>query len=224
MRTNPRPSRVALAILLLELTGCVVGAARVDTPARLPSRTLPPLRRPISFDVCVPHNIEPPSGFEKERLAEGDTVRNALSRAGVPAQLTSTAGSPVEFTLTRRGVEYDGIWSVVVSGLTLSLVPGYYVERRTVDVDLAWPDAAQVRKNEHLQYQSRMTVFVWLPLVVYPDIIGSINGGWESSKEKDAGFEGMVERLGDDIRTRVGRDRETPPLSEGVGVVCPKSP
>jgi hypothetical protein len=221
MRTNPHPSRAALAILLLELTGCVVGAARVDTPARLPSKTLPPLTRPISFDVCVSHNIEPPSGFEEERLADGDTVRNALSRAGVRAQLTSTAGSPVDFTLTRRGIEYDGIWSLVVSGLTLSLVPGYYVEWRTVDVNLAWPDAARVRKNEHLQYRSRMTVFVWLPLVVYPDIFAGINGGWVSSKEKDAGFERMVERLGDDIRTRLGRDRETTPPSEGVGVVCP---
>lgn len=215
---------LVLAISVLTLDGCVVGAARVSAPARLPSEALRPLTRPITFDVCVSPDVQPPSAFEGSRRVWGDRFRNALSRAGVPAELRSTAESPVDFTITRRG-DLDDEWSAWLSFFTLSVVPGHYVQRTTLEVNLASADAAHVRQNEHLQYQSRMAVFVWFPLIFFhPDIFAGLNGGSESAQEKDAGFEQLVGRLGDDIRARLGRAGETPPTGEGVGVVCPKPP
>jgi hypothetical protein len=209
-------------IVVVALNGCVVGAARVTAPPRLASETLRPLTRPISFDVCVDTNISPSSRFEGERREVGARIQNALARAGVPARLRSTAESPVDLTITSRGVDTDHLWSALLSLFTFSVVPGYYAERRTLDVDLAWFDAAQGARSEHLQYQSHMGVFVWLPLIAYHDVFAGINGGWESPKAKDAGFEAMVERLGDDVRARLGREGETPPPGKGVLVGCPK--
>jgi hypothetical protein len=223
MRTELRVSRVLLAISVLTLSGCLVGAERVSAPPRLPSEELRPLTRPITFDVCVSPNIQPPYSFEGDRRVWGEKFRDALSRAGVSAELRSTAESPVDFTIARR-LDLDGEWSMFLSMFTLSVVPGYSVQRTTLDVDFAWVDAAQVPKNEHLQYRSRKALFMWLPLIVYPDVVGGIGGGWESSKSKDGGFDQMVGRFGDDIRARLGRAGKTPSTARGGAVACPKLP
>jgi hypothetical protein len=218
MKTDPR---LALSILMLAMNGCAVGMAHVTAPERLPPKDLPPLTHPVDFDVCISRDISPPSAFERTRAAKGEQIRKVLARAGVPAELTPVAGSPVSFTL-KSGKTYEWGWSLFLSFFTLSLVPGYGVDVTTVDVDLSWLDADQVEKIEHLQYRSRMHFFWWLPLVVYPNIFMSINGGWESSKVKDGGYEQILERLGDDIRTRLGRESAGPGADESpkVGVAC----
>jgi hypothetical protein len=204
----------ALVVAMIGLCGCAVGTAYVSAPDRLPSQPLPPLTHPIRFDVCGTNLARP------QRADEGKRVREALSRAGVPAELTPAAGSPVDFTVTVDG-DFDFGWSATLSFLTWSVVPGYFVARRTLEVDLAWRDAAQVEKTEHLRYQARTIVFIWLPLIVVPDFELVGDYGWSSPRFDDGGFKQIVARLGDDIRARLGGDAADPAQDPMVGVICP---
>jgi hypothetical protein len=196
---------------------------RVTTPERLPASTVPMLTQRIGFDVCVPPRSPPltPREIEKERRSLGDRISAALSRAGVSADLTPAPGSPARFTVTQLPTEFEHGWSMAVSLLTLSVIPGYFVDRTRFEVNLAWRDSAQLERRDHLQYESRMSNFVWAPLAVYPDFFMGLNGGWESSKSKDGGLEGTMARLADDLRVRLVR--EAAPGSDEVGVVCPNA-
>ena len=217
-----RWSCFALLIAALASNGCMVGSAIVEAPPRSPA-ALPRLTRPISFDVCVSRDATPFSRLETKRERLGEQVRSALARAGVPAQFRSSAEQPVDLTLNVDQSWNGSTWALVLSALTWSIIPGYIVERTTLDVDLALADAADGRTTEHLQYRSRKTLLIWLPLIVHLDFMMSSGGGWESERSKDAGFDQMVERLGDDLGARLGRDGETPPTSKGNHCVEPPS-
>jgi hypothetical protein len=216
--TTMEHSRVGMVLLasMMAFSGCAVGTAYVSVPARLTSAPLPPLIHLISFDVCRSPNSSP------TREALGDRIRKSLSRAGVTADLSGGGSSPVDVTVTVREDQGPG-WSALVSLLTLSVVPGYFVERTTLDVDLAWPDAGQVGRIEHLRYQSRVHRFIWLPLIVGMDFFLAPSGVFQSSKVEDGGFEQMVERLGDDIRARLAHGTAAAPVSGAGGVLCPSA-
>jgi hypothetical protein len=217
-------ARIRMGLLLSTVTlgGCVVGTAHVTVPDRLPSKTLPVLTQRISFDVCVAPDPKLPRLRleDARRVALGDRVRKSLSRAGVSAELTAAAGSPADLTITLRD-DLGPMWSAAISLMTFSLVPGYAVQRKTLNVYLAWRDAAEGEKIEHLQYQSQMHLLIWLPLIVSPDLLLAVSDGWESSKIEDGGFNQMVERLGDDIRARLGGDGTEGPTPRKRGVSCP---
>jgi hypothetical protein len=211
---------IALIGLTMALGGCVVGTGYLTVPDRLPPKALPPMTRPLRFDVCRSPDQPPlrPEVEETRRKVSGDTYRGELAKAGVAGELTSVAGSPVDFTVT-YSEELGNMGSLVISLVTFSIVPGYAAERRTLEVDLAWRDAAQVEKTELLRYQARTNLLIWLPLIVVPDFWMSLGDGWQSRKLEDGGFKQLVGRLGDDLRMRLGGSDVGPPL---VGVVCPK--
>jgi hypothetical protein len=151
-----------------------------------------------------------------------------LSRAGVQADLVSGPGRPAHFTVTQRDREYEHEWSMFLSMFTFSVIPGYLAERYNVEVDIAWRNPATGEMREHLVYERGVDAFVWAPFIVHPDFIGSINGAWESARYKDiyknaanAGFEGAILRLADDLRIRFGRGGLDGPPSAVVGVTCP---
>ncbi len=206
----------------MALASCVVGTGYVSAPPRLPSNTLPALRQTLSFDVCLAPDPKLDRLHDEgaRRAALGERVKRSLSRAGVSAELTAAPGSPADFTVMLRD-DLGPMWSFVVSLVTLSVVPGYATERQTLDVDLAWLDAAQVEKTDHLQYQSRTHLIIWLPLMVSMDFILVVSDGWESPKLEDGGFRQMVERLGDDLRARLGRDGAEVPELGRRAVACP---
>lgn len=218
-------SKLVLLLPMLALGGCAVGFVRVSTPKRLPPHAAPPLEERIVFDVCVPASSPPltPPQIERKRKALGDRVGKALAAAGVSAALTADPGTAARFTVTERAIEYDHVWSALLSFFTLSVIPGYEVERRTLDVNLAWRDPVQGDRRDHLKYEARVRYFVWVPLLAYPDFVVGPNGGWESSKVKDAGFEGTIARLADDLRDRLGRGGVETPPSDVAGVVCPSA-
>jgi hypothetical protein len=199
-------ARIALVLSTMALGGCVVGTGYVSAPPRLPSNILPELRQTLSFDVCLAPDptLTPMREEGARRAAWGERVKRSLSRVGVSAELTAAPGSPADFTVTLRD-DLGPMWSFVVSLVTLSIVPGYATQRQTLEVDVAWLDAAQAEKTEHLRYQSRTHLFIWFPLVVSQDFILAVSDGWESPKLEDGGFRQMVERLGDDLRARMGR-------------------
>jgi hypothetical protein len=207
---NDVRARIALLLSITALGGCAVGSAYVSAPDRLASNILPPLAYPIRFAVC---NMP---GHESRNELE-DRVEKVLSHAGVTA-VRSLGASPVDFTVTVREHFAPG-WSAVVSAMTFSIVPGYFAEQKTLDVELAWRDAGQRDEMEHLHYESRTNAVIWLPLIVSMDFFMSTGGGWASSKVEDGGLKPMIERLGDDIRVRLGRDGAA--RSDGDGAVCP---
>jgi hypothetical protein len=201
------------------LGGCMVGTEYVKAPERLPSKDLPELVHPVTFDVCISPDIRPLSAFERERRKVGDRIQKQLVSAGVPAELTPVAGSPVTFTVTSSG-SYEGpAWSFWLSFFTLSVVPGYFAQHTTLDVNFGQRDAAE---NEHLLIGFRSQLFIWLPLLVHPDVFAGLNGGWESSKKHDDAFDRTVERLGDELRLRLGRDGGASRPNEGRAV-CPRA-
>jgi hypothetical protein len=209
----------ALAIAATAFGGCAVGTAYVSAPERLPSDTLPPLTRPIRFDICG--QPDPLTGrpylADAGRAALGHRVRTLLSQAGVPAELTAARGSPVDLTITLSNHDEGPTWSAVLSVLTVAVVPGYLVERKILDVDLAWRDRADGEKTEQLRYEARTHLFFWLPLILSPDFLWP--GGWESAKSRNGGFKQMVERLADDIRVRRGGAEAPIPVIGGLA--CP---
>jgi hypothetical protein len=193
------------------LGGCAVGTAYVSAPERLPAKTLPPLTRPITFDVC-----QPDAGPAREAM--GKRIERALSGAGVQAHLAAS-DSPVDFTVVLGETDPGPGWSAIVSMLTFSVVPGYLVQLKTLDATVAWRDAQHV-ETEHLSYQARTYVVIWLPLIVSMDFLWAMADGWTSSKVDDGGFRQMVKRLGDDLRARLGRDGVESPARGGGGVSC----
>jgi hypothetical protein len=154
---------------------------------------------------------------EARRAALGHRMQTLLSHAGVPAKLTAVGGSPVDFTVTYSRDDESLTLSAVLSVLTIGVVPGYSVERKTLDIDLAPIDGAHDQKTEHLRYQARTQRLLWLPLIFSPDFLWP--GDWESAKSRNGGFTQMVERLAEDIRTRRGGPDEPIPVT--VKVVCP---
>jgi hypothetical protein len=208
-------ARVVLVFALMACGGCAVGSVVVRAPERLPSKDLAPLTQPVRFDICGVS----PQGSKRED--EGARIRKALWRVGVPAELTPIAGSPADFTVTLGSDgEPELGWTFVASFVTGSILPGYAVKRTTLDVDLTWRDAEQVRMAEHLRYQVRTTYVVWLPLIIVPDFLWSLSGVWESPELEDNGFRQMFGRLGDDIRSRVVTEVAESDRSKGGGMVC----
>ena len=242
--------RVVFSVWVLALGGCWVGRVSVSLPERLPSKDLPTLAGPISFDLCLAPTAPPPTEvqtfwrdpssddnrvvpvpvrapeWERQRQEVGGRIQTILSEAGVPAELTPVAGSSVVFTVTLGGKNPFDSWSTLLSLFTFSLVPGYSVGSETLDVDLAEPGAEQGPKQEHLQYESRERFFFWAPLIVYPDLFASTSGGWQSSKMDDADknlFPRLVQRLADDIRVRLGAAGAGASGSRVGTVACPKN-
>jgi len=213
------PGRLRSALLFIAVMtagGCAVGTAYVSAPPRLPSQTLPELARPIRFDVCVaPQPQQKWRHVDEERRALGERLRIGLRH-------TADAGSPADFTVSLRD-EFGPNGSLFLSFLSLSVVPGYVVERKTLNVDIVGRHAAQGGAAEHLQYQARTTLLIWLPLIVAPDIVMTMSGGWQSPKIDDGGFRQMVGRLGDDLREVLGRDERDFPAPQTPGVKCDNS-
>src|SRR5512138_2837504 len=208
VRPMRHPSRLALVLSMLALDGCAVGFATVRAPDRLAPERVPSLSRRLTFDVCKTN--------EREEL--GARIREALSRAGVEADLIiSSPGMPADFVVTQRERRYQHGWSMALSLLTFSIIPGYASERRDVEARIG---------RELLVYERGVNHFVWAPFIVHPDFVASVNGGWESARYKEmyggagAGFERTVERLADDLRVRLGREDPEAPSREAVGVTC----
>lgn len=216
-------ARLALVVPMLALGGCAVGFVRVSTPERLPADSVPPLAQTLSFDVCVPPRSPPATApqIDRERKALAGRVREALSRAGVDAELVEPPGTPARFTVTQPLVEGRHAWSLLASLLSASAIPGYGMERRALEVDVAGRDPARGDRPERLRYEARVRYFSWLPFVVHPDFFASVNGGWLSAEAKDAGFDGTVARLADDLRVRHGGAGTEAPPGDAAGVTCP---
>lgn len=210
-------------LLLLSLgfqSACAVGRVYVAVPPRLPANTLGHLDRPLTFNVCIP-DIRP-GIIDLGRQGTAYRVRRAFAEVGVTAELETSTNDPVDLTITLRREDGGEHTSLAVSALSFSVLPGYDLTAYTLDADLAWAGEARERRTEHLRYQSSERLFIWLPLIVYPDVVATPGGVWERAEKKDAGIRRMVWRLADDIRMRIARDGAMPTMERTGGVTCSK--
>jgi hypothetical protein len=224
------PIKTAAAVAaVLALNGCGVGIVSVRAPERLPAEGLPPLTRRVSFDVCLSGTVaatQTGSGSREDRAA---LIIQALSRAGVQADLVSVPGEPADFTVTLRGAEERYWWSAVLSMCTFSIIPGYLTTRYNVEVDMALRNPGKGGGREHLVYEKGVDYFNWAPIIVHPDYFAFFLGvGGESARSRQitenaetAGFEETIQRLADDLRIRIGGEGPGPPSTAVVGVTCP---
>ena len=212
-------------LLPLLALGCLsIGIASVTKPERLPQEGLPALDQRLLFDVCVLPDTAAyqarPAQRDYLRTSVANRITKALARAGVRVQLVSPAGAPVHFTFSDTEVD-DYEWSMVLSAVTFSIIPGYFAERHVMDVSLARADPARLGRPERLQYRSKKAGYIWAPFLVYPDFIESPVAAWGSEKYTDGGFEGTMARLADDLRDRFGRGGAPAALDSKSGVTCP---
>lgn len=186
-------------LLLTALSGCAVGLASVDSPSPARAESPPVLPGEVSFDVALPWR-----GGQTDRWEE--RIRKAFAGQGirvVPTRSRTEAQLGTHFWVSwTTATEHPA--SIILSFLTLSAIPGYGVERTRYDVDVEYRDAAGNAWRDHLQYEDRIRYFVWLPLIVHPDFIGSINGGWTSEKV-NSGLERVVGRLAADLGAGIRR-------------------
>jgi hypothetical protein len=204
--------KLAALLSTIALSGCAVGMVSARVPERALPSTAPPLAKRISFDVCG------------VRWPLGSDLSKALLRAGISAGLIQAPGTPVHLTITKF-TESHYLWSVIVSALTLSVVPGYMVDRTRLDVSLAWRDSRQTERHGSFKYEYEVRTFVWAPLIVHPDFFVGLNGGWTSDKEETAGkdaFDRTVAVIAHDIRMRLDPAGTGAPLLDVDGVSCPK--
>ncbi len=208
--------RAAMAASMVLLSGCIISTASVRAPAPPPPESLEPLGRSVTFDVCPPPRRGRPAGGELERRESAYRIARALDRAGIEASLVPSPGSPARFTVTELE-ESKHDWSMVLSLLTFSIVPGYFAERDTLDVNIASP----TNGVEHLRYQRQVSYYAWAPLIVHPDYIGTVVAAWMSAEAEDGGAENMMRRFAADVRDRLALDDPAVPWSEANGVACP---
>lgn len=220
-----RAGILAQAILL---GGCSVGIVSVRTPERLPAESLPTLADRVSFDACVqmdsPRPLTPLE-VDHARRQFAERIRRALSLAGVEAELVAEAGSRAHFTVTENAVKWEHDGTFILSMLTFSVLPGYLEEVHGLQVALAVRDPQGATRVAHLKYEGMVRGFTWLPLIVHPDFVGTMNAAWESAKMKNAtevAFEGMIQQLADALRDTLGRDGALSSWREADGVACPR--
>ncbi len=208
--------RAGTVASLVLLCGCIISTASVRAPAPPSAESLQPLGRTVTFDVCPPRRGRA-AATELGRREPAYRIARALERVGIEASLVPTPGSPARFTVTELE-ESKHDWSMVLSLLTFSIVPGYFVERDTLDVDIASPAAPNV--VEHLRYQRQVSYFAWAPLIVHPDYVGTVVAAWMSAEAEDGGAENMMLRFAADLRDRVALDGPDVAWSEAYGVAC----
>jgi hypothetical protein len=181
----------------------------------------------LRFDACIPMDSPQPLtplqvAHARKRLA--DRIRRTLASAGVEAELVAEAGLPAHFTVTEAEVRWEHDATFALSMLTFSVLPGYLEELHGLRVALSVRDPQGGARVAHLEYEGVVRAFTWLPLIVHPDLVGSLSGGWESEKSrhaKDAAFEGMIRQLADTLRETLGRDGALASWREADGVACP---
>ncbi len=129
----------------------------------------------------------------------------------------------MRFTVTEQPTEWRYGWSMFLSFVTLSVIPGYGVARMPLEVSLAWRDPGQAERQERLRYEYSLSTFIWVPLVVHPDLFAGLNGGYdESPKIAQAALERTVARLADDLRVRLASADPAAPPGDVAGVTCPR--
>ncbi len=187
MNYTPIQVQVARSILLMAiclLQGCAIGIAKYAGPD-IPAKTeITALRSvPIYIREC-PNESKPQLGIWTK--VNGLSLNDFLSSE---YGLTVKQGEPtlgeraVFVQVTPANIEEPmlGIVSGVIHFLSFSLVPGYWTlsSNYTIQVTFTKPDGSAVQHS----FESRLSKqeYLWFPFIIKPDIMGSINGGFDNT-------------------------------------------
>ncbi len=178
-----RISRVAFSVLVLALGGCWVGRLSASLPERLPSKDLPPLAGPISFDLCLAPPAPPRTDVELELERRKQGGRNPDEPCPRRASRPSSRRSP-ECPWSSRSRS-------AARTLSIAGARGCRSSRSLSCRDIPEGDAGDVAPSPSLalseSHEGAPTVrvprglFLLGPLIVCPDLFGTISGGWQSS-------------------------------------------
>jgi hypothetical protein len=184
-------SFVWLILLTNGLTGCAVGIITVNAPETSVQQNPIFIDRDVYFDVCVPSDQDTALERAHTKWIWTSTIKEVLQRDfGVRAHEEAPATDKPYFHFLVTPIKdkhKTGLnnLSFTISLLSFSVIPGYAVDQRKIDIQFAtmdW-DGAIIQDNYTYEYQIRY--FLWLPLIFYPDILMGINGGYENTNKKN---------------------------------------
>ncbi len=117
----------------------------------------------------------------------------------------------------RESEDFLGIYSWLLSFVTLSAIPGYFAYDSHFNIQLSAMDANGVTTTGDYFYQYRQRVFLWAPLILYPDFIGTINGGYENPDKNNHAKEQIIRKFVLDAAEQLHKASE----QEGIGRPLP---
>ncbi len=166
-------SASTVMLLALGLQGCGIGIDFVETP-EVPSPRYLSLGD-VTFDICDPDSHVKEwwtQRFEPALLRDfGIQTRSGKPLGNKPFfHFLVTPEHPTDSPLLR--------FSLLLSLLTFSAIPGYYVYDTPFSFQFSAMDANGITATGDFSYQYHTRTFLWAPLIVYPDFVVSINGGY----------------------------------------------
>jgi len=168
-----------LVLIVLCLQGCVTGVISVYVPEAVSPHPVS-LVGDVFFDICsegYDGTISRDGGKEWTQMIESVLLRDfgIQVKRGDPLQSKPFS----HFLVTwKKEMDWKGVLSVWISMLTFSTIPGYAVEDTKVDIQLVAMDANGMTAIAGFPYVYRQRMFVWIPLMFYPDFLFGINGGY----------------------------------------------
>jgi hypothetical protein len=168
-----------LVLTVLWLQGCATGVISVHAPEAVPPRPVS-LVGDVFFDICsegYDGTISRDVGKEWTQMIESVLLRDfgIQAKRGEPLQNKPFS----HFLVTwKKEVDWKGVLSVWISMLTFSAIPGYAVGNTQVDIQFVATDANGMIAIAGFSYTYRTKMFVWIPLMFYPDFFFGINGGY----------------------------------------------
>ena len=176
--------------LALALQGCIIGITSVDTP-EVPSPR-PLSLGDVTFDIC-----DPSSDVRKGWTQRVEPV--LLRDFGIQARSGKPLGNKPFFHFLVSPLHFSGsslgYVSILISVLTFSAIPGYYAPDAHFSFKFSAMDANGVTTTGDFSYQFRQWTFLWAPLIVYPDVVGGINGGYENTDKINRAIELIVRKF-----------------------------
>jgi hypothetical protein len=189
-----------IMLLVLGLQGCIIGITSVDTP-EVPSPR-PLSLGDVTFDICDPN-----STVRKDWTQRIERV--LLRDFGIQTRSGTPLGNKPFFHFLVTPEQYSESpleeLSLRLSEFTFSVIPGYYVHDTHLRFQVSAMDAKGRSTIGGIAYQYRVRAFLWAPLIVYPDVVKSIIGGYENRDKYDRPQELLLRKFVMDVAVQLDK-------------------
>ncbi len=186
--------------LALGLQGCMIGITSVDTP-EVPSPR-PLSLGDVTFDICDPN-----SAVRKDWTQRIERV--LLRDFGIQTRSGTPLGNKPFFHFLVTPEQYSESpleeLSLSLSLFTFSAIPGYYVHDTHLHFQVSAMDAKGRSTIGGIAYQYRVRAFLWAPLIVYPDVVVGIIGGYENQDKYDRPKELLLRKFVMDVAAQLDK-------------------
>lgn len=187
-------------LLVLGLQGCMIGITSVDIPEVASPRPLS--LGDVTFDICDPN-----STFRKDWTQRIERV--LLRDFGIQTRSGKPLGNKpfFHFLVTREQYSESLLedLSLRLSLFTFSVIPGYYAPDTHLSFQVSATDAKGRTTIGDFAYQYRVRSFLWAPLIVYPDVVVGIIGGYENWDKYDRPQELLLRKFVMDVAAQLDK-------------------